>query len=169
MIGGLFFVSDISPRVYSCSRPRWRSRLLSVCVDEQAGERPLAKWHQGIWESVEMLRRHGVKLVWMWQISVCWQHRHKDPSAAYLSFFCQQDISPVRLTAAQCLYPVSRYCVSSPRLGPVIIDYRSHENAARHQVFFLFFLWTVYILFVQFKNETFAPTTLNKVTGVRLL
>lgn len=34
--------------------------------------------------------------------------------------------------------------------------------------FFIFSL-TVYILFVQVTNETFAPTTLNEVTGVRLL
>lgn len=169
MIGGLFFVPDISPRVYSCSRPRWRSRLLSVCVDEQAGERPLAKWHQGIWESVEMLRRHGVKLVWMWQISVCWQHRHKDPVCGLTQCLlpaghqsCQADCCSVLVSCIQilCVQLASR---SSYHRLQITWECCSSPG------FFSFFLWTVYILFVQFKNETFAPTTLNKVTGVRLL
>lgn len=75
---------------------------------------------------------------------------------------CQADCCSVLVSCIQilCVQPASR---SSYHRLQITWECCSSPG------FLKFFLWTVYILFVQFKNETFAPTTLNKVTGVRLL
>ena len=93
----------------------------SFCASEQADERPLTKWHLGIWESVDV--------VW----KCCERDRYQCADSitteihlwSQLGIFCQEDISRDRLTAVQTLYPVSRYCVSRLRLVPVDTDYSS--------------------------------------------